>query len=102
MEVMLGRVARDKAKLAEDGAAAMETIDSKLRKQIEDVNRIFSGRKDDTTAKTKSVEQGPVEPTNDGGEFVILTDSNGMGVTQDTVKRHVPKQKHGKYASRST
>jgi hypothetical protein len=47
-------------------------------------------------------EGGPeVEPndsqwegvTGDGEEYVILTDSNGAGVTETTVKRHIPTEK---------
>jgi spore germination cell wall hydrolase CwlJ-like protein len=65
-----------------------------------------AGDRDTTTAKgvvdsSEPLVEPEVEPndpqwegaTGDGEEYVILTDSNGAGVTETTVKRHIPIQK---------
>jgi esterase/lipase len=89
---VLGSALREKSKFAEDRAAAMKTVDDKLKEQMEEVKRTVSRWRDETVVKRVMQEpEVPVEPSDhlweksleDRDTFVVLTDSNGAGVTAD-------------------
>jgi hypothetical protein len=97
MEVILRKMVEIDVKIAEERTEAVKQVELKLEKQIKEVKYSVNRRSDKTAAK--SVE--PVESSDclwekkpeDGDVFVVLTDSNGAGVTQETIRRHIPREK---------
>jgi hypothetical protein len=78
-----------------------------LRGKVEGWENGMKGVETDPMADMDSVAKGVANSdakwegsVEDGDEYVILTHSNGAGVTQDTVKCHIPKDMRDKYRIR--
>jgi hypothetical protein len=101
MDEILKKVVEIDVKIVEERTEAVKQVKQKLEEQINEVKQSVNRRRDKTAAK--STGQEPVEPVEssdclwektpeDGDLFVILTDSNGAGVTQETVRCHIPRK----------
>jgi hypothetical protein len=87
---------KDMKTQGEGEIAERRRIEAEVKDELRKLkDTAVEGVSDVTVAKrvVKSSEAQWEGATEDCPEYVILTDSNGAGVTQETVRRHIPREK---------
>jgi hypothetical protein len=75
----------------------LENLKSKLEEWTKGETNV--GKQTDRSTTTGEVESNDAMwegAAADGDEYLVLTDSNGAGTTQDTIKRHMPRERQNK------